>query len=115
MEEDTYGGMIPPAKLPHTLISFNEHVEHSFAPRLTENIIIDAEETGNEVDGKPLFHISESSPRLSVSRKNSMIGIAIGTLDLLNRGVGVPLNRICRDFMEEEKPDHLNKETEECC
>ena len=100
MEEDTYGGRIPPAKLPHTLTSFNEYPAHAFAPRLTENIIIDAEETANEVDGKPLFHVIESSPPFSFSRKNSTIGIE--RLDLLNLGVGAVLNRVRRDTVIEE-------------
>merc|ERR1712142_110205 len=55
MEQDTYGGKIPPAMLPHTAISFNE--EYSDPKRLTQNIILQAEEDANVDDGKPLFHI----------------------------------------------------------
>jgi len=107
MEEDTYGGRIPPAKLPHTLISMNEDKDQAHAPRLTENIIINAEEIANEDNGKPLFHI-ESSPRPTHSRRNSIIGI--GRLDLLSRGVGVSLARIRRDTLEGDIQEYSPQE-----
>jgi len=90
MEEDTYGGKIPPATLPHTAKSFNE--QDAAPPRLTEDIIIDAEETANEDDGKPLFHIP-GTPRLP--RRNNAFSpprlprrhnaLSLIGLDLLNK------------------------------
>ena len=100
MEEDTYRGMIPPVTLPYTAKSFNE--QDVAPPRLTEDIIIDAEETANEDDGKPLFHIPDT-PRLPHrSRQTSMCKIGVDTLDLLN-GPGITLQDIINAAMDEEE------------
>jgi len=81
MEDDTYCGQIPPATLPHTVKSFKE--QDCVPPRLTENIIINAEEEANEKDGKPLFHVPVT-PRLPHETRRNSSGL-LG-LDLLNIG-----------------------------
>ena len=89
MEPDTYGGKIPPANLPHTVKSFNE--QDVAPPRLTEDIIIDAEEHYIDED-KPLF---VDSPRLMHCSQANL-------LDLLNSGTG--LDGIINYAMEENEP-----------
>ena len=65
IEDDTMGGKIPPPTLPHTFKSFNE--QDMAPPRLTENIIHQAEETANEDDGKPLFLFPSTTQILRTS------------------------------------------------
>ena len=110
MEHDTYGGRIPPATLPHTVKSFNEQ---DFAPpRLTENIIVDAEETMNE-EARSLFHIMDTPRLLPRSRKNTEHGVT--QLDLLNIGNGGPMIRIMNCDVEKDGPDLRNKNSGDAC
>ena len=112
LEQDTYGGKIPPAMLPHTAISFNE--EYSDPKRLTENIIMQAEEDANIDDGKPLFHIPENGI-FDLSRANSRRSLnGFGPFDVLPSVLSVPQQGIDNEAMEhhehrismEDIPEH---------
>ena len=98
MESDTYGGKIPPATLPHTVISIEE--KYSDPPRLTERIIMDAEEEIRHDEGKPLFHIPET-PQFNLSRATSQVSLnGMGTFDVLNSVLSVTQNMTSNETLE---------------
>ena len=106
-EEDTYGGKIPPATLPHTATSFAE--EYSDPITLTKKTIRHAEEEAKDEDEKPLFHIPETPSEFHLSRENSLMSLnGIGRFDILKSVLSAALNGIGNDGMEA----HLNDDME---
>merc|ERR1711892_128728 len=100
LEQDTYGGKIPPAKLPHTAISFNE--EYSDPKRLTQKIIMRADEEAIFDEGKPLFHVPETDI-FELSRGNSRMSLnGIGTFDVLNSVLSVSRQGIDNQALDQD-------------
>ena len=86
MEEDTYRGKIPPAKLPQTVKSFNPVTGQAKIPQLTENYIItiDDEVTAMEDKNKHLSIVEEFKHQAVLDTRMAKIR----KIEMISRGIG---------------------------